>query len=432
LIIIKGFKFIIKSFFNLLKIVLSYPGRWLSFIFYRIIILNLYKLLLILKKVINAALPEEKVIPFYLFINKYIYHLAIIILVLIVAFTNMVTPETKAEGFGEKSILYALATGNNPEDQYIEESISPSPAAANYLNNESAAVSRTPQVSNDNSAPETNPISTTTEGSAIFKPEVASMQSAQKYRGEVIDYTVIAGDTIESIAENYDISPETIYWENNLSKNSIIRPGQKLKILPTTGLEYKIVKGDNLDKIAKKFKADKEKIIEFNTLANESDISVGQILIIPEGQPYNPPTQLVRLAPLQQIFQQIPEEALNPEGKMLWPNGCRRITQYFSWHHTGVDIACNAGTPIRAADDGIVSQVLYRNTGYGHSVDIDHGGGKMTRYGHMTEIYVKPGQSVQRGQVIGIEGSTGHSTGPHLHFEVRFFNKVYNPLNYIR
>ena len=430
--IIKGFKFIIKSFFNLLK-PLGWPLKWLIFFLYKYIFINIYKLLYFLNKITKSIFPAQQIKPIYLFINKYIVHTIIILITFIICFTNLFINQTRAESFGEKSILFALANGSDLKSDYVEETLQAAlPTTTSYLGSQNAAVSPLVQAlpeANINQAENDSLISG--EGSALLKPEFSSLVAAKAQRDKPLEYLVKDGDTLGTIAANFGLKVQTILWENNLTKLSLIRPGQKLVILPTDGVSHKVVAADNLDKIAKRYKADKTKIIDFNNLADERDIQVGQILIIPEGQAYfSPPVSQPRLAPIQQIFEE-PAEQPAP-GKMLWPNGCHRITQYFSWRHTGVDIACVAGTPIRAADDGVVSQVLYQNTGYGHHVDIDHGGGKMTRYGHMTEIYVKPGQSVQRGQVLGLEGSTGASTGPHLHFEVRFNNKVYNPLNYIR
>ena len=431
--LIKGFRNIIKSFFYLLKPLLI-PLKWLIIFFYKYIIINIYKIYYYFRKFTKQIFPAEKFKLVSLFINQYIAHILIILLVICVSFVNLFISETKAASFGENSILYTLATGNDTEGQFIEEGIGPvQPQVTSYQSSQNAAVPS--QLSGQVAAPlaqEETPSTISSSGSALIKPEYATIGASQVQRTQPIQYTVKDGDTLGLIASNFGISMQTILWANNLSQNGLIRPGQNLKILPVNGVTHKVVKGDNLAKIAKMYKADENKIIEFNNLADKSDIQVGQVLVIPEGQAYIPQPIRPRIAPIQQIFEQPLVETGSSDGKMLWPNGCRRITQYFSWRHTGVDIACVAGTPIRAADDGTVSAVLYKNTGYGHQVDIDHGGGKMTRYGHMTEIYVKAGQSVQRGQVIGLEGSTGKSTGPHLHFEVRFNNKVYNPLNYIR
>ncbi len=240
------------------------------------------------------------------------------------------------------------------------------------------------------------------------------------------------GDTISTVARKFGVSQDTILWENNLTITNYIRPGQILKILPTSGIAYKIAKGDNLSKIVQKYNSDKNKIIEFNRLADESDLQVGQIIIIPEGKPYYPPVAAKpKLASLTKIFQ--PSHVEVPAGdKMAWPTTARRISQYFNWRHIGLDIDGDFGDPVWAADDGVVIKSVCLKTGYGCHVIIDHGNGKSTLYGHFQKLYVAEGQKVARGDVLGEMGSTGMSTGSHLHFEVRFGGKRYNPLSYIR
>jgi len=417
----------------LLKSVLWKPLKIIGLFFHKLIVINLYKIYLLGKKSSKAIFPSDKIRPLYLFINKYLPHLVIIILVVSVSFTNIFTRETRAEGFGEKSILYALATGSNMEDDYIEETIETSqPKVTSYLGTGTPAISAPQQIlTTQETSPEATSLSFSGEGEALVKPELASIEASKKQRDKSIEYIVQSGDTISSIAQNFGITSDTILWENNLNKFSIINPGQKLIILPTSGISYKVAKGDTLAAIAKKYQSDETKIIEFNKLADESDLQVGQILIIPEGQPYYVSPPQTKLASITQIFQPT-APALSDPTKMLWPTTARRISQYFSWRHTGLDIDGDFGDPIWAADDGVVIKVAYLNTGYGYHVIIDHGGGKTTTYAHLQKIYVKQGQKVARGEVLGEEGSTGHSTGSHLHFEVRFNGKVYNPLSYIK
>lgn len=426
--IIKGFSKIIKSFFYLLLNLSKYPLRFLIGLL-KFVIIRFYKLYYWLKKYFRLVFPDEKIKPIYIFINKYIIHLIVILLVLATSTANIFTNETNAESFGEKSILYALATNSTFEDVYIEEGlISGEPQISNYLPGQETAVTPEDQTVEE----EILPISG--DSAALVKPEIPSMEAAIPTRNSIIEYVVQNGDTIGTIAQKFGLTQNTILWENNLTSRSYIRPGQVLRILPTSGITYKIVKGDTLAKIAQKLNGDTAKIIDFNRLANESDIQVGDQIIIPEGKPYVAPVipQKPKLASIKQIFTEPEVIDSSDTGKMYWPNGCTRISQYFNWRHVGLDIACPAGTPIRAAEDGVVYQVGYLNTGYGHHVFIDHGSGKTTRYGHMTTMYVTKGESVKRGQIIGLEGSTGRSTGPHLHFEVRINNKTYNPLNYLR
>jgi len=342
--------------------------------------------------------------------------------------------ETKAETFGEKSILFALATGGNLQDEYIEETIEPyQPQTTSYLETQTTAVTAGQQIlTTEEASEEQEELVITGDSTALVKPEISSMETAKKFRDKIIEYEVQEGDTISSIAANFSISLDTVLWSNGLSKYSIINPGKILTILPTSGISHKVASGDTINSIAKKYQADKDKIIEFNKLADESDIQVGQILILPEGQPYYAPvTPSTSLASIKQIFK--PTHVNVPTGtKMAWPTTARRISQYYSWRHLGLDIDGEFGDPIWAADDGVVTKVAYLKYGYGYHVIVDHGGGKSTLYAHFQRIYIKQGQAVARGDVLGEMGSTGYSTGSHLHFEVRYGSSRYNPLNYIR
>jgi len=205
-----------------------------------------------------------------------------------------------------------------------------------------------------------------------------------------------------------------------------------LKILPTTGLIHKIVRGDNLSAIAKKYQSDVDKIIEFNKLASVSDIKIGQELIIPDGVlPRATATQVARQTRVINTSVTGKAEVINTGTKLLWPTSAKRISQYYSWRHSGLDIAGPVGTPIYAAEDGVVETAGWNRGGYGYYIIINHGNGIRTLYAHASKLYVVSGQKVTRGQTIMAMGSTGRSTGSHLHFEVRA-NGFRNPLSYIR
>jgi LysM repeat protein len=425
--IAKGFSIIIKSFFNLLIKASKYPIKLLGLIL-RFVFIRLYKLYYWFRKYLRLLFPDEKIKLIYLFINKYIVHFIISLLVFTISLSNIFTSEIKAESFGEKSIFYALATNTAYEEKYVEEGL----VLVESQNTSYLPPEQTSPGSEAETEEETLPLSG--ESGALVKPEIPSMEALASTRNKTIEYVVNDGDTIGTIARKFGISQNTLLWENNLTARSYIRPGQILKILPTSGISYKVAKGDNLAKIAQRLNSEAGKIIEFNRLADETDIQIGQLLIIPDGKPYFAPAPAKpKLASIKQIFNDTaPPDSSAGTGKMYWPNGCHVITQYFNWRHIGLDIACPKGTPIRAAEDGVVTKVAFLKTGYGHHVFLDHGNGKTTRYGHMTDIYVSQGQSVSRGQILGLEGSTGMSTGPHLHFEVRINNKPYNPLNYLR
>jgi len=183
-------------------------------------------------------------------------------------------------------------------------------------------------------------------------------------------------------------------------------------------VRHVIAKGDTIAKIAKKYDALEDKIIEFNGLEDSDSLVAGESLIIPDGRIIFTAKPSIYANPVPVQHKGTGSDvAISATGNMIWPNSCHNISQYFKgWRHTGVDIACPWGVDVHAADGGRVSRVQYGKTGYGYNIIIDHGGGKQTLYGHLSEILVDQGQYVSKGQVIGHEGSTGHSTGPHLHF----------------
>lgn len=130
------------------------------------------------------------------------------------------------------------------------------------------------------------------------------------------------------------------------------------------------------------------------------------------------------------------QESINASTPSIWPTSGDVSSPYgLRWggsdYHPGIDIANDSGTPIVATADGVVTDAGWNSGGYGNMVDIDHGNGYVTRYAHAQSVVVSAGQSVKRGQVIAYMGSTGYSTGPHLHYEVRVNGKVVNPVGYL-
>ncbi len=116
---------------------------------------------------------------------------------------------------------------------------------------------------------------------------------------------------------------------------------------------------------------------------------------------------------------------------MIWPTDLRTITQYYGWRHTGLDVDCHFTHHNYAADDGYVQFAGWKG-GYGLTVEINHGNGIVTRYGHHASLAVADGQQISQGTPLGVCGTTGRSTGTHLHFEVIRNGKFVNPLEYIR
>lgn len=425
---------------NLIVFILTWtvakPLWWLGKTVLFSFAVKIYKIILVVKirwwDKIYSPIKTKFIYPLT---RRYVIHSVIILIALLSVSSNISAKEASlenAEQIGRKSILYTLAYEGNSELNDFSQEMADTGGdgkTVSYLGPDvGISVPNTILGSEDFSGD--LPIAAIGEDSAILNPVLPS--TASNSRTKIIEYQVEAGDAISTIAEKFSLNVNTILWANKLTSRSTIRPGDKLVILPTDGVLHQVKTGDTVDKIAKYYSAVSEKVLEFNALPDASDIKIGEYLIVPEGK-VPPPAPAPRAVAARNTVNIPSSSSVVPTGgKMLWPLGCSRITQYFGWRHTGVDIACKAGTSILAADGGVVSRVQYINTGYGHSVMIDHGGGVVTLYGHMTKIFVEAGDAVEKGQEIGLEGSTGRSTGPHLHFEVRINGKFYNPLNYIK
>jgi len=254
-------------------------------------------------------------------------------------------------------------------------------------------------------------------------------QISSKVRDSIIDYTVANGDTVSSIAAKFGVSADTIRWQNSLSGDRI-KVGSTLQILPVTGVAHKVAKGDTVYSIAKKYDSDPQAVVDFpfNSFSNDEtfELAIGQTVIVPDGVM---PTGVTATPRPRQIT---PDAGtVVASGKFVWPvSGV--ITQRFSWYHPGIDIANNAEPLDVAADSGRVEFAGWDASGYGNMVLIDHGNGFKTRYAHLSQIMVISGQNVARGSTIGRMGSTGHSTGPHTHFEIILNGVHVNPLSYLQ
>jgi len=353
-------------------------------------------------------------------------HIIILVIAGLTLAANLNANESRREDLNKTSIISNLIT---TEDLGAIEEEGPIAAAgkiSRYLGQADVGSSPKDQAGPD--FEETSP-QTVAGNSALVRQILSPVEENLRRRDKIIVYAVREGDSISQIAEEFGISNQTIIWENNLSAYSVIRPGDKLVILPVSGIRHKVLKGETLAGIAKKYGLDAEKILEFNKLASADDIQIGEQLVVPGGKKIYPAAAYTA----RNVY--APTGAIPAStGRLLWPTTCRRLTQYFTWRHSGVDIACSLGAPIYAANGGVVIKAAAAgyNGGYGKMIIIDHGNGQQTLYGHMSKLYVGAGQTVSRGQQIGAMGSTGRSTGPHLHFEVRTGGVRRNPLSYIR
>ncbi len=416
----------------------------MRFLFYKVVI-KIYSFYLSWVKKIGWYNPQEGMIRF-IFNQKFV-HVLVILLTILIVFGNFAN-KTKAgvPEVAQKTVLANLVQsefgelggGEELVEEFYEENNNISQVQQKYLNENLLALRNEPQAqidAEDGIAIADELGATIQGGTALVKPKIVSTEVSVKPRNSIINYTVQSGDTISTIAQKFSISVNTILWENNLSSYSLIRPGQILRILPFTGVTHEVKRGETLGWIASKYNVDAEKIMDANKMTNANQLSVGQKLLIPNGSKSSyasrtTKTSYTGVSVIRDIVKS--SDATPVSGNMMnWPTEGHVITQYYSWRHHGLDIANKMGTPIYAADAGTIEYAGW-SKGYGYNILINHGGGKKTRYAHLSKFYVSKGDSVNKGQNIAAMGSTGWSTGPHLHFEVIINGVKYNPLNYIR
>jgi LysM repeat protein len=270
-------------------------------------------------------------------------------------------------------------------------------------------------------------------------------------RQDVIKYTVVEGDTIFGIAEKFGLKPETILWGNYyvlLDDPHALQPGQELNILPVDGTYHEWQQGEGLNGIASYYGVKPEDIINYPAnnldLATIGDfanpnIAPGTWLVVPGGHrefiSWSAPLGVTRENPASARV--LGPGACDPIsggaigfGTFIWPANKHYLSGFDytpSANHWGIDIAGNDGEGVYATDAGVVVYAGWNNYGYGNMIMIDHGNNFQSLYGHLSAINVGCGQSVGQGDVIGAIGSTGRSTGSHLHFEIRAISSWVNP-----
>ena len=270
-------------------------------------------------------------------------------------------------------------------------------------------------------------------------------------RLEVTTYDVQLGDTVFGISEKFGITPQTVLWGNYntlLDDPHNLKAGQELNILPVNGTYYEWQDGDGLNGVAIFFGVTTEDIITYpgNRLNPETlgdyarpNIAPGTLLIIPGGErlfiSWSAPVGVTRENPASSYI--LGDGACEPIsggaigfGSFVWPAASHFLSGY-DWspqtNHRGIDIAGHEGAGIFAVDAGVIVYSGWNNYGYGNVVIIDHGTGFQSMYAHMSSIYVGCGQSIGQGEAIGAFGSTGRSSGAHLHFEL--MTSVYGKVN---
>ena len=270
-------------------------------------------------------------------------------------------------------------------------------------------------------------------------------------RFEIEQYTIQSGDTVFGIAAQFNLEPDTIIWGNPelADKLNQLTPGTTINILPINGALRVVQEGDTLDKIAKVFHGSVEEIIAFggNDIDPENpEPQIGQIIIIPNGWRDNVVWTLPEVPISTGAQRSTGTVSRNEPGScagpfsgptggfnFTWPAANHYLSGFnYSGSHPGIDVAAGLGAPIYAAETGVVVFSGGSLYGYGLLVIIDHGNGWQTAYAHLSQINYGCGQAISQGAMLGLAGSTGNSSGPHLHFEMRNvdYGRV-NPWNYL-
>lgn len=262
-------------------------------------------------------------------------------------------------------------------------------------------------------------------------------------RSETTQYTIKKGDSIFGIANQFKIKPESILWSNYATLNDdphMISIGMELQIPPIDGVYYEWKESDTLEKVAGNFKTDPESILEWpgNKLdITNPSIEPGTMVMIPGGsREFKQWVVPVAYAPKSGVTKGIKGpggcevSAGGPvgSGSFIWPASQHFLSGNDYWSgHLAIDIAAGEGAPLYAVDSGVIVYAGPIGGGYGNMIMIDHQNGYHSLYAHLSQISVYCGQGVAQGALIGMAGSTGKSTGAHLHFEVRYLGGFINP-----
>lgn len=329
---------------------------------------------------------------------------------------------------GDRVLADASANVNN-DDKVNTVTPPQAQTGSNSQNTElSLQVNDSSQVQNNKNSDNTSPALTDNTGTALLPAAGPSGVSDGKdlpdpSLDQTSVYVVRTGDSISQIANMFGVSVDTILWANDMKKGDKLSHGDVLFILPVSGLKHTVTKGQTLQSIAKLYKADINDIIQSNDITLDTTLAVGDTLIIPNASKSEESDKPI---PAKNLGASIAKDKMyydshpvqNLAGYFINPVSGYRKSQGIH-DNNAIDMAIAKGTPILASAEGRVTLARTGyNGGFGNLVIISHPNGTETLYAHQSKIAVSTGDKVYQGQTIGYVGSTGHSTGPHLHFEV--------------
>jgi murein DD-endopeptidase MepM/ murein hydrolase activator NlpD len=235
-------------------------------------------------------------------------------------------------------------------------------------------------------------------------------------------YTVKKGDSVSKIAADHSLSMDAVIASNNMKNARAIKEGDVLRIPNMDGIPYTAAGGDSYEKIAEKFGVPLDAVVDANDVQSAELLAGAQVFI---------PGAKMRSEDLKMALGEL----------FIFPIQGGRISSNFGWrkdpftgerrYHSAIDIAANSGIPVKAASEGKVTTLGFSPV-FGNYIILSHSNGYQSMYAHLSATSVKQGGRINQGQKIGEVGSTGHSTGPHLHFAVYKNGRAINPLELIK
>ncbi len=427
----------------------------------RFLVLPAYRSFVFTQLRLAGALASARGFLFLLFTHRYTLQTALLVISVFTVGFQLHPNDATAADPGQGSILYALV--GQGQDTVVQEDVIAKEPTNNVRYLGLDTIQAVPDIDFDYEPEAVADL--TVPGSIAEQPGADTLTDAQAtetnhdvivQRTKTELYTVQTGDLVGTIARRFGVDIGTIITANHLSKRATIKPGDTLKIPPVSGIMHIVKKGDTVGKLAKLYQADTDKILATNQLEGRA-LTVGDELVIPDGVPIeivtprstvavrqNVPSTTIRNKSYDKYGELIDTRADTrakpadatvdkaPVTKLLWPTAQHVVTQYYGWRHTGIDLDGDYTDPIYAAADGIVETAGWNSGGYGLQLVVDHGNGYKTRYAHSSKMFVNVGDHVKKGQAIAMVGTTGRSTGTHLHFEVYLNGKRRNPLAYIK
>lgn len=288
------------------------------------------------------------------------------------------------------------------------------------------------------------------QGSALYAGQTLRVPGEQV---GILEHRVVSGDTLSLLAAVYGVSERTLRranpWLNDLPGDAQLGGNDTVLVPPGEGEVVTLAAGEHVLDVALRYGLSVSELVEVNALTDLRSVTAGQVLFVPASAAVPAPAP-VPLGDARETHLARQQQLLKGAGALLaafepaaasfrWPlrgrvssgYGRRDISVGGNTFHGGVDLAAATGTAVGAAGAGVVSRAGWAGA-YGYVVYIDHPGGAQTRYGHLSQILTNVGAVLEQGDTLGLVGSTGASTGPHLHFELRFHGRTVDPLGYLQ